>query len=124
MVSVLGAIALILTSAGVYAVMSYLVMERVHEIGIRVALGAQRSDVLLLILKHGLFLLVTGLAIGLPVSFGLARLLSSLLFGVNATDASVFGGIVLTMCIVGALACYIPSRRSLKVDPILALRSE
>jgi putative ABC transport system permease protein len=124
MVSVLGVIALVLATAGVYAVMSYSVMERMHEIGIRMALGAQRHDVFYLILKRGLFLLVIGLGIGLPSSFGIARLLSSLLFGVNAGDTTVFTGIVLTMCIVGFLACYIPSRRSLKVDPTVALRSE
>jgi putative ABC transport system permease protein len=124
MVSVLGVIALVLATAGVYAVMSYSVMERVHEIGIRMALGAQRSHVLYLILKRGFLLFLAGLGIGLLFSFGIARLLSSLLFGVNATDASVFTGIVSTMCIVGFLACYIPSRHSLKIDPIVALRSE
>jgi putative ABC transport system permease protein len=124
MVSVLGVIALVLATAGVYAVMSYSVMERVHEIGIRMALGAQRSDVLYLILKRGFLLLVIGLGLGLPFSFGVARLLSSLLFGVNAGDAAVFTGIVFTMCSAGLLACYIPSRRSLKIDPIVALRNE
>jgi putative ABC transport system permease protein len=124
MVSVLGVIALVLATAGVYAIMSYSVTERVHEIGIRMALGAQRSDVLYLILKRGFLLLLIGLGIGVPFSFGIARLLSCLLFGVNAADMSVFTGIVLAMCIVGFLACYIPSRRSLKIDPIVALRSE
>jgi putative ABC transport system permease protein len=104
--------------------MSYSVMERVHEIGIRLALGAQRRDVFYLILKRGFVLLLIGLGIGVPLSLGIARLLSSLLFGVNAADTSVFTGIVLAMCIVGFLACYIPSRRSLKIDPISALRSE
>ena len=101
MVSVLGIIALVLATAGVYAVMSYSVMERIHEIGIRMAFGAQRRDVLYLILKRGLFLLVIGMGIGLPSSFGIARLLSSLLFGVNAGDTTVFTAVVLAMCIVG-----------------------
>ncbi|HMG86778.1 MAG TPA: FtsX-like permease family protein [Terracidiphilus sp.] len=124
MMSVLGVIALVLATAGVYATMSYSVIESVHEIGIRVALGAQRSDVLYLLLRRGVLLLLVGLGIGVPFSFGIARLLSSLLFEVNAADTSVFFGIVLTMCLVGFLACYIPSRRSLKIDPIVALRSE
>jgi putative ABC transport system permease protein len=124
MLIVLGAIALVLASVGVYAVMSYSVKERLHEIGIRMALGAQKGDIMYLLLRHGFLLLFIGLGIGLPLSLVIARLLSSLLFGVKATDPAVFVAIALTMCCVGIIACYLPSRRSMNVDPVIALREE
>jgi putative ABC transport system permease protein len=124
MLIVLGGIALLLASVGVYAVMSYSVKERLHEIGIRMALGAQRGDILRLLLKHGFLLLFMGLGIGLPLALVTARLLSSLLFGVSATDPAIFVSIVIAMCCVGAMSCYFPSRRSMKVDPVVALRDE
>jgi putative ABC transport system permease protein len=109
---------------GVYGLISYLVAQRTHEIGVRVALGAFRGDVLWLILGHGIKMTITGIAIGLAGAFGLTRLLSSLLFGVSATDPLTFGGAAILLILIGLLACYMPARRAMRVDPIVALRYE
>ncbi len=124
MMAALGVIALILASVGVFGVMSYSVTERIHEIGIRMALGASRNDVLQMIVWRGMSLTLLGLAIGLPGAYSAARLLSSILFGVRATDATVFLGVPLTLALVAMVACYIPARRAAKVDPMVALRNE
>jgi putative ABC transport system permease protein len=119
---VLGIIALVLASVGVYGVMAYSVSERTHEIGVRMALGAQRRDVLWLVMTRGLALTSTGLAIGLPAAWLLARFLAGLFFGVSATDLVTFSWITLLMCAITMLACFIPAQRSMRVDPMVALR--
>ena len=104
--------------------MSYAVSERTNEIGIRMAMGASSSDIQGMILRKGALLTVVGLAIGLPVAFALANALSSLLFGVKATDPMAFIGVPLILASVAMFASYLPARRALRVDPIVALRYE
>jgi putative ABC transport system permease protein len=122
--TVLGIMALVMASVGVYGVMAYSVTERTHEIGVRMALGAQSRDVLGLVLTRGLIMTVTGLLIGVPAAWALARFLSGMIYGVNATDLTTFSGITILMTAVTLLACYIPARRAMRVDPMIALRHE
>lgn len=124
MMGVLGLIALVLAAVGVYGVMAYAVAERTHEIGVRLALGAQPREIMRLILSRGVFLLALGLAIGLPISYAFARLLASLIFGVSSTDAGVFFLITIFLAAISLAACYIPAHRAMSVDPIVALRYE
>ena len=118
-----GVAALLLATMGVYSVISYLVAQREHEIGIRVALGAQRTDVLRLVLRHGASLTLIGVGIGVGASLWLTRLLGSLLFGVAPTDPVAFGGVVTLLLTIALLASYVPARRAMRVDPIHVLRN-
>ena len=119
-----GVLAVILAAIGIYGVMSFVVASRTREVGVRVALGAARGDVLLLIMKQGMSLALIGLAVGVLLGLVVARLLVKLLFGVNPTDPMTFAGVFVVLGLVAALACYVPARRATKVDPLVALRYE
>jgi len=117
-------LALVLACIGLYGIMSYTVAGRTREIGVRMALGAQRTDVLWLVLGEALVLVAVGIAVGVPAAIASSKLLSSMLFGLTATDPASLATVTLTLGLVAALASYIPARRATKVDPMVALRYE
>ena len=120
----LAGLGLILSSVGIYGVLSYGVLQRTREIGIRMALGATQRRILALIVGHGVKLLTIGLVVGFVAAFFVTRLMSSLLFGVTANDPLTYIGIFVSLSFSALLACYLPARRASRVDPLVALRYE
>jgi len=118
------ALALVLSSVGIYGVISYLTGQRTHEIGVRVALGASSSDVLRMVLGEGMRITLIGVAIGLAAAFGLTRLITTIIYGVGATDPITFAAVAILLSAIALFACYIPARRAMRVDPMIALRYE
>jgi len=123
-VGIFAALALLLSCVGIYGVISYLAGQRIQEIGIRMALGAQRNDVLRLILGHGANVAAMGVAVGVAASLALTRLMANLLFGVSAYDPVTFLAVGCLLILVALAAAYIPARRAMRVDPVVALRYE
>jgi predicted permease len=124
LLGIFAALALLLACVGIYGVISYLVGQRTHEIGIRVALGAQKKDVLRLVIGHGAKMALIGVTIGIAAALGLTRLMSNQLFGVSAHDPLTFAAVAILLIIVAVAACYIPARRAMRVDPMVALRHD
>src|SRR6266487_426845 len=122
LVGVFALVAMILVAVGLYGVTSYAVAQRTRELGIRLALGAQPGDVLRIVLGQGARLAAAGLAIGIVVSLALTRVMATLLFGVGARDPMTFVGVGGLLALVSVVACYIPARRAMRVDPVVALR--
>jgi ABC-type antimicrobial peptide transport system permease subunit len=115
-------LALILAAVGIYGLMAYSVSQRTHEIGVRLAIGAQRRDVLRLVLRDGARLTFLGIALGIIAALALTRLMATLLFEVTPTDPATFAAVAILLAVVALAACYIPARRATRVDPMVALR--
>src|SRR6202007_2991322 len=123
-VGAFGLLALVLARVGMYGVTAYTTRQRTHEIGIRMTLGATKQNLLRLVLGHGLRLMLAGVGLGLVLSFVLTRFLGSLLLGITSTDALTFSSVAILLCAVTLFACFIPARRAMRVDPVIALRYE
>ncbi|MGB7174003.1 MAG: ABC transporter permease [Candidatus Acidiferrales bacterium] len=119
-----GALAMVLACIGLYGLLSYEVARRTRELGIRMALGAQRGDLLRLVIGQGILLVLIGAAVGIATAIGVTRFMSTMLFGVKANDPATFGGVAILLTLVALAACYIPARRAMRVDPMVALRYE
>ena len=117
-------LAVLLASIGIYGVVSYVVGQRTHEIGLRIALGANRSDVLRLVLGESAAMAIVGVTLGIGAAFGLTRLLAKMLYGVSAHDPFTFAGVAILLTAVALAASYTPARRAMGVDPVVALRHE
>jgi putative ABC transport system permease protein len=124
LLGIFATLALVLAAVGIYGVMNYSVAQRTHEIGIRMALGAQRGDILKLVVGQGMLLAVLGIVLGLVAAFLVTRVMESLLFGVSTRDLATFFSIPLVLAVVAFLSSYIPARRATRVDPMVALRYE
>jgi putative ABC transport system permease protein len=124
LLGIFAALALVMSCVGIYGVISYLAGQRTHEIGIRMALGAERRDVLWMVLREGAKMALLGVAAGLVAAFGLARVMANMLFGVSAHDPLTFAAVASLLVLVALAASYIPARRAMKVDPMVALRYE
>jgi putative ABC transport system permease protein len=124
LLGIFAGVAVMLAAVGIYGIMSYSVSERTHEIGIRMALGARQTDVLGLVARLGLKLTAIGVAIGVALALGVTRLISTFLYGVKPSDPVTYVAVALGLGAIALLACYIPARRAIKVDPLVALRYE
>ena len=124
MVALFALTALLLAGLGIYGVISYMVSERTHEIGIRVALGAQRRNIQRIVVREGLALALAGAAVGFVCALVVSHLMAGLLYGVRPTDPLTFAGVAFLLIGVALLACYLPARRATRVDPLVALRHE
>jgi putative ABC transport system permease protein len=124
LLTIFGAIALSLAAIGIYGLMSYSVEQGTREIGVRLALGAARGDILSLIVGRGLRLAAIGIATGTLAALGVTRVLSTMLFGVRTTDPASYGLVILALGAIAFLACYLPARRATRLDPMIAMRSE
>ena len=124
LMSIFAGLAFVLAIVGIYGVMSYAVTQRTHEIGIRMAIGAQPRDVFRMILGQGMFLAIIGMVAGLAGAFALTRLMATMLFTIKPTDPLTFGSVAILLIAVALIACYIPGRRATKVDPVNSLRYE
>ena len=124
LLTVFGCVALVIAAIGIYGLTAYTMNQRTREIAIRMALGAQRAEILRMVIGGGMRLVLIGICIGVAAALGLARFLSNILFGVKPTDPMTFVSVVTMLLGVAMLACYLPARRATKVDPMVALRHE